>query len=435
MSSNNELEDVLCYLAKKAPFYAMLVQGMVKHVDRNLPTLGVNIKDGKINLYYNPHFMKAHNIVKQAEFLKHECMHIVYDHIGRSKVMGKPQTEKKSAIERVKAMFEQKAENRAADYAINEYLPNLPKRMKMVDKDGNPIINPKTGKPAIGRPCLVDDLKKQFPEVQKYSTAEYYLQFLKENGQKQKVKIVGGGAPGEEGEDGDGGGDGDEIEVDSHDLWEEGDESAEMAKEIAKDAVNKAVQAVGGMDGGNIPSNIKSVIEQLNDASVNWKSVLKRFVAKVTDSKVEFTRTVRNRRFGVLLQGYRREPLIHLIVGIDRSGSVPQEDLEQFLAEIRKIHEAGGKVTVMVCDTKVNEVFEYKPKMKIELTGGGGTLYQPMIDKAKELDADAMIIFGDGDCADTPKKPKFPVLWALTRERKRPANFGGFVRVTTKKNR
>lgn len=437
---DNDFEQVMAYLAKKQPFFAMLVQGMVKNFRTDIPTAGVGIQDGKIHLHINPLFMKQYNIVQQAEILKHECMHIVHDHISRSKVMAKLQNPEEikteeDLIDRVKAMFEQRAENYAADMEINEFLLNLPKKFKMLDRHGKPIVDPKTGKKVVGRPVLVDDIKLIHPDIQKFSTAEYYLEFLKKNGKKIKIGKGNSAGDGSGQSEGDNDGESEFMSVDSHDLWQEGDESADAAKEVVRQAVNKAVEASGGMGSGNIPSNIEALIQKLNESTISWKAVLKRFVATATEYNMEFTRKVRNRRFGTLLQGYKKEPLVHLVVGIDRSGSVHQEELSQFMAEIDKIHQAGARVTVMVCDTQVNEVFEYSKNKNYSLKGGGGTYYQPMIDKARELKGDALVIFGDGDCADNPKKPRFPVLWALTRKSKRPANFGGLIHVDVKKGR
>lgn len=113
--------------------------------------------------------------------------------------------------------------------------------------------------------------------------------------------------------------------------------------------------------------------------------------------------------------GNRNHPKMHLAIGVDSSGSVWDELLAQGFAEIARIQACGVKVTVIECDTQVNQVYEFDPKKKISVKGRGGTLFKPVFDKCAELDVDGLIFFTDGGNfeGDELKKPKYQVLWAL----------------------
>ena len=69
---------------------------------------------------------------------------------------------------------------------------------------------------------------------------------------------------------------------------------------------------------------------------------------------------------------------------------------------------------------------------EVTIKGRGGTAYNPALKKFKELEVDGVIYFGDGDCADKPEKPSYPVLWALYGNSPNPSDFGKVTRIEIK---
>ena len=102
---------------------------------------------------------------------------------------------------------------------------------------------------------------------------------------------------------------------------------------------------------------------------------------------------------------------------MDSSGSVGNEELTQFHAEMVRLHNMGIDLTIIECDANVNAVYKFDPKKEFKVHGRGGTAFKPIfdyIDKEK-LETDGLIYFTDGACwGEDIKKPKYPVLWALT---------------------
>jgi predicted metal-dependent peptidase len=435
--AREKLESAIIRLIHNQPFYAHLILNMKHEFVTRIPTMGVSVTS-QVNLYCNPHFLCSLSDEAAEGVLIHECDHIIMNHMVRFKDMC-PEVfnkEPKDIKRHIEDMMEASTWNKAADLAINELNTKLPKTFNLFNSDGSMAMeeefieddngqqapNPKFGQPIETKPLFVDDLKKQFPQAEKLKHMEYYHDFLKQ------IQKNGGNGKGK--------GQGEGSTIDVHGTWGEGEElDSEYVTEKVKQAINKAVEACGGREAGNIPANILQAIEKLNYRPKNWRGDIRRFVARASEVITEASRKIRNRRYGILYAGNKTFPQLHLGVGVDSSGSVHDEALNQCFAEIGQIHSLGIKVTVIVCDTKVNEVFEYDPKKPIKITGRGGTAMTPLFDKAAELDIDGLIMVTDGEWCDTVKKPKFPVLFALYEGCRIPYSWGSKTEIKINKKK
>lgn len=441
------LQAAIMKLIQNEPFFAAMLLNMTRNFVTRLPTLGVNVTD-TVNLYVNPFFWNDLKQPERIELLKHEVYHVLNNHIGRYKDL-EPNMfdgEKRQLKEVVQDMMKASTLNQAADYAINEYLPNLPKKFhlfneqgdmivqpdQMMDDQGNVIDNPDAGKPLEAQPLLVDNLAKQHPGLERRQNMEYYYDIL-----QKKRKGGGGGGEGQpqkgkgqgQGKDGQGNG-----TVDDHSIWYEGNPDAEYVAEKIKQTVGKAMEQ-SNMGIGTLPGDLAQMINALYYKPKDWRADLQRFVAKTSEIILESSRKIRNRRFGVLFPGIKVYPKLHLVTAWDTSGSMPDESLEQIWAECAKIHNMGVEITVIEADCVVHKVYKFDPKKPIKVNGRGGTAYQPALDKATEIDCDGLIYFGDMDMADQPKKPKYPVLWAIYGNQNPPAKWGWTTRIKINKKK
>lgn len=411
------LEQTIVELIFAEPFYANLIMGMRREFTVKIPTLGVNVTD-QVNLYLNPYFFCALNLPQRIDILKHECHHVTNNHFVRFRDL-EPKVfsdEKKSIVDRIMDMQKATTTNKAADAAINEYLPNLPRKFKMFDENGNVvsvplqiaddngniIANPdkNAGKPIEAEPVLVDLMKKKFPNIEERQTMEYYYEFLKEQQQN-------------------GNGEGMEqfIVLDDHDLWHESDNTEDDITQKVKDAVNKAVEQTSDKDMGKLPADVISAIEKLNHVPKDWRQDIQRFSARCSEILIESTRKKRNRRYGILYAGNKTFPKLQLTIAIDTSGSVGNEELTQFQAELVRLYNMGIDLTVIQCDTAISNVSKFDPKKPFQIHGRGGTAFSPVFEyiEKNKLETDGLIYFTDGACwNENIKKPRYPVLWALT---------------------
>lgn len=365
-------------------FYAELMASMRRVEDRTLPAAaGVCIKD-QIELHLNPDRLADMSVEELCGIMKHECEHILRDHIPRMKELAPDVYDGKSKdlASNIINSMKHKHLNIAADCAINGGLKDAPS-------------------------WGVFPANFKLPNGE---TTEWYAEKLKNNDKMKQMQ------PGE---------------FDGHELWTESEGDKEVLQEIVKQAVNKAAQKTRAA--GKMTSDNELAVSELNKVLVNWKQQLSRFVARSNMTIRESTRKRRNRRYGILVPGDTKVERLHIGVAIDTSGSVSDAALVQFMSEIGGIAKY-AKVTVVEADSTVKNSYVYDPKKKYAVKGRGGTAYQPAFDffnKMKEMDA--VIYFGDMDSSDNPRKPKYPVLWAIVGEQKPPASFGSEIRVKVDK--
>lgn len=373
-------------------FYANFLMRMNVEFGNRIPTAGVSITD-RINFYINPHFFNSLGVPgcdEQQELIIHEVEHIVYLHPLRSKELTANSSNPKN---------DHRLYNIAADANINIPLTTLTQKLGVT----------------------IERLNKQLKEygsdevLTEKDASDVHFWKLKQFQEDNNDKLPQGMGEGEGGA------------CDDHSTWEESESNEELAKGIVKEASNKAAEATGV---GNCPSHILKQLGELNKSLVDWKRQLMQFYVRTVKFNRARTRSKRNRRFGILQAGARKEPQIHLALIGDESGSMSDESVTQFFSEIDKIASFGVKITYIPMDTDTGEVVEYKKGMRMSRTRCGGTIYGPGMQLAKDLKTDGIILFGDMDAADTPKDPKIPVLWAIFGTSNPPATFGKKIYVT-----
>lgn len=182
---------------------------------------------------------------------------------------------------------------------------------------------------------------------------------------------------------------------------------------------------------GRQPGWLDRLLDVVGEPAVPWQELLRRFVERSHASEYHWTRP--NRRFisqGLILPGRHGEHL-SLAVGIDASGSTVGE-LPRFMAELKGILSSFSRwrLRLLACDTRI--VFdrtysdEEPPPSRLPLEAGGGTDLDPVIEALRDEPPSALVFLTDG-CAPQPHHPDFPVLWALSSDGQRPADWGEVV--------
>lgn len=180
---------------------------------------------------------------------------------------------------------------------------------------------------------------------------------------------------------------------------------------------------------GKLPGSLKRVVKEITRPTLPWESLLRKFMTGVSRDDFDWTRP--NRRFiaqGLYLPGCYSERIDHMVVAIDTSGSIKQDVLDAFMAEVNGIREEVdcARVTMLQCNTRLGEtkVFEEGQRLTVDhITGGGGTLFSPVFDwlKTNGSGVECMAYFTDLKVRQIPQDPGIPVLWA------EPAHNPGFI--------
>lgn len=397
---------------------------------------------GKKSALYDIGVADNHNFFANGNCV-HNCHHVINNHFVRFRDLEPKifENKKKSIFEKIEDMQKASNTNKAADAAINEYLPNLPKKVKMFDTNGNAITVPSeivdaqgnkvpnpdknAGMPVEAELIFVEFLKKKFPNIEHKQTTEYYYEFIKQ--QEEEDKKNGKGSSMDQ-----------YIVLDDHDIWHDSDATEDDITQRVKDAVNKAVEQTSDKDMGKVSGEILEAIEKLNHVPKDWRQDLQRFVARSSEILIENSRKKRNRRYGILYPGQKTYPKLSIIAAIDVSGSVGKEEAGQFFAEIERLHNMDINVHIIECDSEVQKEYKFDPKKPWTITGRGGTAFAPVFEKIEKdkMDCDGLLYFTDGcNWNETLKKPKYPVLWCLTSPYKLDDNikFGAKTKVEIKK--
>ena len=199
-------------------------------------------------------------------------------------------------------------------------------------------------------------------------------------------------------------------------LWEE--------DELMSEKVNHEIETAQRCNQwGSIGGDLKALIESTLVSKQNFRAILSQFRASILSTKRHLTRMRPNRRYGFDAMGSQYAYSTRLLVAVDVSGSVPDEDIRKFLAVINRFFKQGiESIEVIEFDSKITTEKPLLLKQAangIRVIGRGGTNFQPAIDFYYEHEEyDGLVFLTDGYAA-TPKLPDDkrhkPIAWILTQ--------------------
>lgn len=202
------------------------------------------------------------------------------------------------------------------------------------------------------------------------------------------------------------------VQLDDHD-WEGVLENEGLAEIVIDDIIREAERRCG-----DIPGGIKDMIRYREKHVVPWESVVRRFIgtsrANLTWTKKRFSRRFRTRP-GIKLKGGAT-----ILIAIDSSGSISNEELSAFMTELWAAHQTRlVDLWGIICDAEITEIIH--PIRKITLIEGrGGTDFRPVfkwaLDEAHHPPFDGIIYLTDGYGPAPTHRPRIPTLWVITHD-------------------
>jgi predicted metal-dependent peptidase len=220
-------------------------------------------------------------------------------------------------------------------------------------------------------------------------------------------------------------GQGEGAGLDEHD-WEG---AQEMTAEEQRDLTQEIDQAVrqGALLAGKVGSGGNRAIDQLLRSEVDWREALREFVTETCRGNDDSTWRRPSRRhmaMNILRPSGITERVGELVIAIDTSGSIGQQELTRCLSEIKGVCDTvkPESVRVLYWDTKVCGDEQYggtgTPLEQLTQTtkpkGGGGTDVQCVPDyiRDKNINAQAVIVLTDGYLHDWGTW-SMPLLWTI----------------------
>jgi len=383
MSEERKLQKAKISLMRDPKFALLSGVLMVGRtsVDDNVPTACTNGRDEK----YGRKFIKELREQELNFLVAHEASHKMYRHLTTWKKLH----DENSALA-----------NQACDYVINLMLKDM-------DPEERTIAMPKYKTGVYqGKPMgLIDERFRGM-------NAKQIFDILKEEEEES-------GSGDDEGEGG----------FDEHDWGGAKDLSDEEKKQLERDidqAIRQGVMArqkIAGKGAGGIDRELQDLLEP----KVDWREVLREFVKATCRAKDTSSWRKPNRRFlgtGTYMPSMIGEKVGHLVIAIDTSGSIGQDELSDFLSEVKGIAEEvnPSQVDLIYWDSEVAGHEEYtendvasiisstKPK------GGGGTSPSCVSEylKDKKIEPECIIMLTDGYVGDDWGKDwTAQVLWCI----------------------
>jgi predicted metal-dependent peptidase len=289
--------------------------------------------------------------------------------------------------------------NMACDYVINLII-------KDIERDSAGFVTlPKQG--------LVDE---RFRDMDSQQVFDLLQQDQDENG----------------GESGDSG-------LDEHD-WTTGEQMPGEAQEQIRKEIDQALrqgQILAGKMGGRMSRQLGELLEP----KVRWQDQLREFLSSLSDGKDVSTWQRVNRRWlqhDMYMPSTLSESMGRIVVGIDTSGSIGGQQLNEFLSEVKAICDnvKPEMIDLLYWDTEVaaHEVYAREELGKLvsstKPAGGGGTdaACIPEYIKARGIKPECAVVLTDGYVSSWGKW-QHPVLWCVVGGNKATAPVGQTIHV------
>jgi len=218
------------------------------------------------------------------------------------------------------------------------------------------------------------------------------------------------------------------------DMKDDGSQPTESDVLDIKRQVAAAVQNAKQM--GKMPAGLDRLIDELLDPQKDWKELLEEALTSGLMGNDLFAYSKNShagRAAGTVMPALSRSVQMRkVVIGVDTSGSIDDNQLKIFISEVRGIlHSIGIQEThVVYCDSGIHDVHvlpDYeRDYMPAKVGGGGGTSFEPVFDYAEEQEAEAIVYFTDMYC-HFPEEPDRLVVWAATTEIEGP--YGSTVRI------
>jgi len=399
LTPRERITRAIVLLQEEEPFFSYIATYLKFRENKKIPTMGV---DRYGNVPYNPDFVKKLGDIELQFVIKHEILHLILEHLlrrqGREPVVW----------------------NIAGDYVVNT----------MLYESGSPV----------------PDFAIQPLETFRGKVVEAVYDYLMKNAKKIHIPVSGSGGDGKGDREGKGilqkqfdthndkkegfyGEEGEDNEGKKDEKGSGGNEEPFKHPETDigefwKDITIKA--ATFAKVQGKLPAGLQKLIDKILPSKLGWKQMLWRYITKEIPKDYTWRRPhKRSQTLGTYFPSVLKEK-IDIVIAVDTSGSISDEDYSQFMGEIRRIfdiHRDTLRGTYIECDAsiKMAEPLEKVSRKRVfKRTGYGGTDFRPVFEWIREHKkrAKLLIYFTDGYGDFPERRGRHETLWILTPDGK-----------------
>lgn len=391
---SNNLTKICKDLMLEQPFYGLLLLNLNKEWSlTKVKTAGVGLEGINYKLYINPEFWITLTENQKKGLLQHELMHIAFFHITE-----------------YNHLADHKLANIAQDIEINQKILNeyLPEDGCVLEKFTEYDLLPDEGTNVYYDKLFKAKEKKQSDSPQSNSNPSPNKDLLDsiaeacENGsmeitdqEENNMRLP------------------DHQWDDFADLSDTQEKLINRQLEVMLDEVVNQVQKMQG----TVPREVLQKLEALKviePPKFNWKAYLRRYIGNSSKNSMRKTKRKQSKRFELDF-GIKVQEFSTILIAIDSSKSVSDDEIKEFMHEIHHMYKCGHDFTLVFADTQMQDPVKYRPNIPLVIKKRGGTDFNPVVDyymKHKKKYT-TLIYLTDGECS-APTAPVKNMLWVLS---------------------
>ena len=179
---------------------------------------------------------------------------------------------------------------------------------------------------------------------------------------------------------------------------------------------------------GKLSGSAERLINKLLRSSIPWRTLLARYMSGSARIDYNLMRPSQRREGDAIMPSLHAQQ-INLVVAVDTSGSIEQDELDEFVAEVNAIKGlVNARITLLACDAQLDEngpwIFEAWEQLTLPDTvqGRGGTDFNPVFSwvSNNNVQPDLVIYFTDAQGRFPQTPPVAETLWLVKGSAKIP---------------
>ncbi len=196
-----------------------------------------------------------------------------------------------------------------------------------------------------------------------------------------------------------------------------------------------AAAAQAARQAGKLSLSLMRLVDNLLAPQLPWRALLARYMMQAARDDYSFQRTSR-RDTGAALMPRLYSQSVNVVVALDTSGSIKDQELREFLSEVDALKgQVRAEVVLHACDDKLCPGGPWRfaqweaITLPEGLSGKGGTDFRPVFDwiERERLNPDLLIYFTDAEGRFPEREPHYPVVWLV--KGKAPVPFGARIQL------
>jgi predicted metal-dependent peptidase len=171
---------------------------------------------------------------------------------------------------------------------------------------------------------------------------------------------------------------------------------------------------------GKLGGILGRMVGEMMQPKLPWRLLLARYMTQYARDDYSYMRP--SRREGAMILPSLRSAQADILVVLDTSGSISEQEIDEFMSEVNAIKgQLRARIVLHACDTALAEdgpwIFEAWDEFRLPkaIQGGGGTDFRPVFEwiSRQGREPDMLLYFTDALGEFPLHEPPFPVLWLV----------------------